>query len=226
MPSSWRTRTASPSGDAGLLRRWRGRRSPPPGPRRQRGRSAAPGRSGSQGRRGARLVRARSGRPAGPCDVRSPARSLSTIEAILRREPAEAAIDEAPVAGIGSSTADARGRPAALRGASCRDREVSLARPSSAARSVRAARPRWLRAAAPSPLRRRPPIDHSEPLLTAEELDAFFSPLEEPRSRADAPHRDRARPGGGGRSRSGHRRAGRDRRAPRVGGGARVEHRS
>lgn len=104
---------------------------------------------------------------------------LSTIEAILRGEPAEDSPDEAPV--DGDRRHDRRRESQASRVA-----RRFVSRPGSQPRTAllrsslgpsvagASVAPHAGSVAAPAAL----PIDQSEPLLTAEELDAFFSPHE------------------------------------------------
>ena len=176
-----------PIGDAGLLRRWI-----EAGARRRLvlvGSEAGARRFASAGAPADEILAWTGSPPTGPpattCQL---SEDLSTIEAILRREPAEATPDERPVAGD-------RGLDRRREGQASRVARRFVSRPGSQPRTA------FLRSSigpggatasvAPPAASGVAPaahsIDHSEPLLTAEELDAFFSPLEAPRAELAVP---------------------------------------
>lgn len=176
-----------PIGDAGLLRRWI-----EAGARRRLvlvGSEAGARRFASAGAPADEILAwtgsPTDGQTATKCQL---SEDLSTIEAILRREPVEASPDERPVAGDrrrdrrreGQASRVARrfvSRPGSQPRTAFLRSSIS---PGGAAASVAPPAASGVAPAAHS-------IDHSEPLLTAEELDAFFSPLEAPRAELAVP---------------------------------------
>ena len=172
-----------PVGDAGLLRRW-----VEAGARRRLvlvGSEAGARRLAGAGAPADEVVAWSGSRATGPTATTSQlSEDLSTIEAILRREPAEASPDEEPFA-------DDRRRE----GQASRVSRRFVSRPGSQPRTAfirssigpgggaASVAPPAASGVAPA----SHSIDHSEPLLTAEELDAFFTPLEAPRAELAAP---------------------------------------
>ena len=176
-----------PIGDAGLLRRWI-----EAGARRRLvlvGSEAGARRFASAGAPADEILAWTGSPPTGPpattCQL---SEDLSTIEAILRSEPIMEPIDEAPTDGNGSHDRRERGQASRVArrfpsrpGSQPRTAFLrSTIRPGGAAAG-------GARAAAPGAAPAAAPLDSSEPLLTPEELDAFFSPLEEPRTEPTPP---------------------------------------
>lgn len=178
-----------PVGDAGLLRRWR-----EDGDRRRLvlvGSEAGARRLAGAGARADEVLDWSELAPAAPQAHATSAHQdeeLSTIEAILRSEPIMEPIDEAPTDGNGSHDRRERGQASRVArrfpsrpGSQPRTAFLrSTIRPGGAAAG-------GARAAAPGAAPAAAPLDSSEPLLTPEELDAFFSPLEEPRTEPTPP---------------------------------------
>lgn len=176
-------------GDAGLLRRWR-----EDGDRRRLvlvGSEAGARRLAEAGARADEVLDWSELAPAAPQAHATSCHQdeeLSTIEAILRSEPIMEPTDEASTNGNGSHDRRERGQASRVArrfpsrpGSQPRTAFLrSTIRPGGAAAGE-------ARATAPGAAPAADPLDSSEPLLTPEELDAFFSPLEEPRTEPTAP---------------------------------------